>query len=153
MVALRGLLLLIGGRVASEEAVAELWKLGHDSSDWERLHAPAALARADHCAAADEQGGKKPGASEGDAAPLVVARFGEPTLVRTMQHAVRYGQRVLLEDIGEAIDASVLAAVTKDYFQSSNGTNCVRLGRKGLPGAAGDYCEVEVSVVIVVGPG
>ena len=29
-------------------------------------------------------------------------------------------------------------------FQSSDGTNMVRMGRKGLPGAGGDYCELEV---------
>jgi dynein heavy chain len=58
---------------------------------------------------------------------LKVVKLTEDTLLRTMESAITFGSPVLLENVGESLDASLEPILLKQTFKQS-GALCVKLG-------------------------
>jgi dynein heavy chain len=58
---------------------------------------------------------------------LKVVKLTEDTLLRTMESAITFGTPVLLENVGESLDASLEPILLKQTFKQS-GTLCIKLG-------------------------
>ena len=58
---------------------------------------------------------------------LKVVKLTEDTLLRTMESAITFGSPVLLENVGEALDASLEPILLKQTFKQS-GALCIKLG-------------------------
>ena len=62
---------------------------------------------------------------------LVVTRFGDPNLLRTLEGAIRNGLPVLIEDVGEELDASVDPILMKQTF-TQGARVLIRLGENDV---------------------
>ena len=60
---------------------------------------------------------------------LKVIKLSEENYLRTLEAAIQFGHPVLLENIGESLDASLEPLLLRQVFKSG-GVNCLRLGDK-----------------------
>lgn len=58
---------------------------------------------------------------------MKVTKLSDETLLRTMESAINFGSPVLLENVGESIDASLEPILLKQTFKQS-GRLCIKLG-------------------------
>lgn len=61
------------------------------------------------------------------ASNLNVIRLTQPDYMRTLENAVQFGQPVLMENIGEELDAALEPLLMKQTFRSG-GALCIRIG-------------------------
>ncbi|KAK9812825.1 hypothetical protein WJX72_004356 [[Myrmecia] bisecta] len=60
-------------------------------------------------------------------AGLLVVKLTDPNYLRTLENAIQFGKPVLMENVGEVLDASLEPLLQKQTFRQG-GTMCIRLG-------------------------
>ncbi|KIZ07415.1 Dynein heavy chain 17, axonemal [Monoraphidium neglectum] len=60
-------------------------------------------------------------------AGLLAVKQSDPSFLRTLENAIQFGKPVLLENVGESLDASLEPLLTRAVFKQG-GTACIKLG-------------------------
>ena len=64
---------------------------------------------------------------------LDVVKLSDRDMLRTLETGVRFGRAVLLESVGEALDAALEPLLLKQTFKSPSGAESLRLGDSVIP--------------------
>nr|XP_031838488.1 dynein heavy chain 7, axonemal-like [Nomia melanderi] len=64
-----------------------------------------------------------------------VIRLSQPDYMRVLENAVQFGQPVILENVGEELDAALEPLLMKQTFRSG-GTTCIKIGDSVI-----EYCD------------
>ena len=64
---------------------------------------------------------------------LDVIKLSDKDMLRTLENGVRFGRSVLLENVGEALDAALEPLLLKQTFKSASGAESIKLGDAVIP--------------------
>ena len=64
---------------------------------------------------------------------LDVVKLSDKDFLRTLENGVRFGRAVLLENIGESLDAALEPLLLKQTFKSPSGSESIKIGDNIIP--------------------
>ena len=64
---------------------------------------------------------------------LDIIKLSQKDFLRTLENGVRFGRAVLLEDIGEALDAALEPLLLRQTFKTAGGGESIKLGDVVVP--------------------
>lgn len=64
---------------------------------------------------------------------LEVVKLGDKDVLRTLENGVRFGRAVLLENVGETLDAALEPLLLKQTFKTVSGSESIKLGDNIIP--------------------
>lgn len=64
---------------------------------------------------------------------LDVIKLSEKDMLRTLENGVRFGRAVLLENVGETLDASLEPLLLKQTFKTASGSESIKIGDNVIP--------------------
>jgi hypothetical protein len=64
---------------------------------------------------------------------LDLIKLSDKDMLRTLENGIRFGRAVLLESVGEALDAALEPLLLKQTFKSPSGSESIKLGDGVIP--------------------
>jgi dynein heavy chain, axonemal len=64
---------------------------------------------------------------------LDIIKLSDKDMLRTLENGVRFGRAVLLENIGEFLDAALEPLLLKQTFKTASGSESIKLGENIIP--------------------
>ena len=66
-------------------------------------------------------------------AGLDVIKLSDKDMLRTLENGVRFGRAVLLENVGESLDAALEPLLLKQTFKTASGSESIKIGDNIIP--------------------
>lgn len=64
---------------------------------------------------------------------LDLIKLSDKDMLRTLENGIRFGRAVLLESVGESLDAALEPLLLKQTFKSPSGSESIKLGDRIIP--------------------
>jgi hypothetical protein len=79
---------------------------------------------------------------------LDLIKLSDKDMLRTLENGIRFGRAVLLESVGEALDAALEPLLLKQTFKSPSGSESIKLGDGVIPYHPDFRCAGHLSCML-----